>query len=152
MRHLSAAGCRDFFVATWAEANAVASLSEGVALSVLHGVRAEDMAAARAGRARPVLNTPEQVRRWKEAGGGACDVMVDTGMNRLGVSPADVAAGLLDGLMIETLLSHLACADEDVAMNAAQRRGLCGAQGAHGRAPHEPCEQRGHLSRRRLRL
>lgn len=121
MRRLSAAGCRDFFVATWAEANAVASGAEDVALSVLHGVRAEDMAAARAGRARPVLNTPEQVRRWKEAGGGPCDVMVDTGMNRLGVAPADIAAGLLDGLMIETLMSHLACADEDVSMNAAQQ-------------------------------
>lgn len=124
MRHLAGAGCRDFFVATWAEAVALAPLAEGISLSVLHGVRAEDMAAARAGHARPVLSTPEQVCRWTQAGGGLCDVMVDTGMNRLGVSPDDVAAGLLDGLMIETLMSHLACADEDVPMNAAQRARL----------------------------
>jgi len=47
--------------------------------------------------------------------------MVDTGMNRLGIAPEDVAAGLLDGLTIETLMSHLACADEDHPMNVAQR-------------------------------
>ncbi|MEX6820714.1 alanine racemase, partial [Pseudomonas aeruginosa] len=93
----------------------------GLTVSVLHGVREEDMPAAAAGFARPVLNTPTQVARWKGAGGGACDVMVDTGINRLGVSVDDIAAGLLDGLQIETLMSHLACADEDVPMNAEQR-------------------------------
>jgi alanine racemase len=118
-RRLAEAGCRDFFVATWAEAQALASL--GPSVSVLHGVRAEDMPAAAGGFARPVLNTPMQVARWRESGGGACDVMVDTGMNRLGVSPHDVRAGLLDGLQIDTLMSHLACADEDVPMNERQR-------------------------------
>ncbi|RJF86148.1 alanine racemase [Sphingomonas cavernae] len=132
MRHLSGAGCRDFFVATWAEANALGSVAEGLSLSVFHGVRAEDMAAARAGRARPVLNTREQVQRWKDGGGGLCDVMVDTGMNRLGVAPVDIAAGLLDGLMVETLLSHLACADEDVPMNAAQCTDFAALKGRTG--------------------
>jgi alanine racemase len=93
---------------------------------VLHGVRAEDMAAARALGARPVLNTPDQVRRWLEAGGGACDVMIDTGINRLGLSPKDAADGLLDGLKIDTLMSHLACADEDVPQNVEQRAALVG--------------------------
>jgi alanine racemase len=115
---LAAAGCRDFFVATWAEACALARLD--LPVSVLHGVRAEDMAALVPG-VRPVLNTPEQVRRWRDAGGGACDVMVDTGMNRLGVSPEDVASGLLEGLAIDTLMSHLACADENSEMNEVQR-------------------------------
>jgi alanine racemase len=77
-----------------------------------------------------VLNTPTQVARWKAAGGGACDVMVDTGMNRLGVSAGDVAAGLLDGLAIETLMSHLACADEDVPMNERQRTAFAALAGA----------------------
>ncbi|MCW4461399.1 alanine racemase [Sphingomonas sp. BT-65] len=120
VRRLADAGCRDFFVATWNEALALAGL--GVAVSVLHGMREEDLPAAlAAGSARPVLNTVQQVRRWREAGGGACDVMVDTGMNRLGIRPEDVAAGLLDGLAVETLMSHLACADEDVPLNALQR-------------------------------
>ncbi len=118
-QRLAGAGCRDFFVSNWQEAAELAPL--GLTVSVLHGVREEDMPAATTGFARPVLDTPLQVARWKAAGGGACDVMVDTGMNRLGVSTEDIAAGLLDGLEIETLMSHLACADEDVPMNETQR-------------------------------
>ncbi len=124
---LADAGCRDFFVANWAEALALAPL--GLSLCVLHGLRREDMAAAKAGVARPALSTPEQIARWRESGGGACDVMVDTGMNRLGVSVEAVAEGLLDGLEIDTLLSHLACADEDVPMNARQLAAFEGLKG-----------------------
>ncbi|WP_019517414.1 alanine racemase [Sphingomonas sp. Mn802worker] len=121
---LLAAGCRDFFVSSWNEAAALADLdlaSAGASLSVLHGVRDADMTIATASQARPVLSTSAQVRRWQGAGGGACDVMVDTGMNRLGIAPDDIAAGLLGGVAIDTLLSHLACADEDSAMNEQQR-------------------------------
>ncbi len=117
--HLAKAGCRDFYVATWAEALALGEMPEGCALSVLHGVRAEDMAIARASAARPTLNTRDQVVRWRETG-RPCDVMIDTGMNRLGFSAADVMEGVLDGLVIDTLMSHLACADEDTPMNARQ--------------------------------
>ncbi len=127
---LAQAGCRDFFTAIWAEAQALAPL--GLTVSVLHGLRAEDVPAALAGFARPVLNTPTQVARWREAGGGPCDVMVDTGMNRLGLAAADVASGLLDGLAIDTLMSHLACADEDAPMNPAQRAALEALRGCTG--------------------
>ena len=107
---LAREGCRDFFVSSWVEAAALGPIPDGGGLSVLHGVREADMAAALAGTARPVLNSPEQVARWKAAGGGACDVMVDTGINRLGLGACEI--GLLDGLEIDTLMSHLACADE----------------------------------------
>lgn len=117
---LAGAGCRDFFVATWAEALKVAPVMGGCSLSVLHGVRAADLAVARALGARPVLNSVAQVMLWKAAGGGACDVMIDTGMNRLGLSMDDVAAGALDGLDIDTAMSHLASADVDSAQNDAQ--------------------------------
>lgn len=121
MRHLAEAGCRDFFVATWAEAAAVMPLPAGVSLSVLHGAGASDMVAARLLPARPVLNSIEQVRRWREAGEGQpCDVMVDTGMNRLGLRADEALGGALDGLAIETLHSHLASADEASAQNAGQ--------------------------------
>lgn len=121
LKALSQAGCRDFFVATWAEAaELLPFVGEGISLSVLHGVRDEDMAVALSSRARPVLNTAEQVARWKSAGGGACDVMIDTGMNRLGISMDGMDKGLLDGLEIDTLMSHLACADEDHHMNGIQ--------------------------------
>jgi alanine racemase len=119
-RLLAEAGCRDFFVSTWAEADALGHLPEGAELCVLHGVGPEDMKAALAGNVRPVLNTPAQVARWKEAAPDRpCDVMVDTGMNRLGIRTDEIA--LLDDLQIHTLHSHLACADEDSAMNVVQR-------------------------------
>ncbi len=115
---LSRAGCRDFFVATWQEAAALAKF--GQSLSVFHGVRREEMDLARRGFAKPVLNTAAQVVRWREAAGGPCDVMVDTGMNRLGVSIRDVTHGLLDGLDVDTVMSHLACADQDSPINDKQ--------------------------------
>src|SRR5438309_1086962 len=109
-------GCRDFFVSTWAEAGALGSLPESVGLVVLHGVGPEDLQTAVSLPARPCLNSIEQVSRWKAiAPGRICDVMVDTGMNRLGLRPTEIAA--LDGLSIDTLHSHLACADEDSSFN-----------------------------------
>jgi len=113
------AGCRDFFVSTWAEAEALGNLPESVSLVVLHGLGPEDVEAALRLPARPCLNTIEQVARWKEtAPGRPCDVMVDTGMNRLGLRPTEI--GEIEGLAIDTLHSHLACADEDSAMNGMQ--------------------------------
>ena len=113
------AGCRDFFVSTWAEAEALGNLPENVSLVVLHGVGPDDLEAAGRILARPCLNTVEQVARWKRtAPGRACDVMIDTGMNRLGLRPTEIDA--LDGLTIDTLHSHLACADEDDPLNQMQ--------------------------------
>jgi alanine racemase len=119
-RLLVQAGCRDFFVSTWAEAEAIGPLPEGAELIVLHGVGPDDVEAALASKARPVLNTADQVARWKEiASGRACDVMIDTGMNRLGLRTDEIEQ--IERLEIHTLHSHLACADEESAMNAVQR-------------------------------
>lgn len=119
MAALFEAGCRDFFVSNWAEAEQLGAVPEGARLAVLHGVGPDDGAAALRSAARPVLNSLEQVERWKMAAPArACDVMVDTGMNRLGLRPDETAS--LGGLNIDTLMSHLACADEDHPLNAAQ--------------------------------
>jgi alanine racemase len=122
MERLAREGCRAFFVATWAEAAALMPLPDGATLRVLHGVVADDLAEALDSAAVPVLVSAAQVARWKAAAPGrACDVMVDTGMSRLGLTPAEAGSGLLDGLAIDTLHSHLACADEpDTEMNARQ--------------------------------
>ena len=120
--HLANAGCRDFFVTTWAEAEALLDWAGDASIVVLHGLSDEDLPRALASAARPVLNTPLQVQRWKEEGRGRpCDVMVDTGISRLGLSPEEAGSGLLDGLDIDTLMSHLACGDEDREMNERQR-------------------------------
>jgi alanine racemase len=113
------AGCRDFFVSTWAEAELLGNLPSDVSLVVLHGVGRDDAEAALRLPARPVLNTALQVARWKEiAPERPCDVMIDTGMNRLGLRASKME--LLQGLRIDTLHSHLACADEDCPLNEMQ--------------------------------
>lgn len=127
VRRLANAGCRDFFVATWAEAQALGKLPDACSLSVLHGLRDEDMALALSGIARPVLNSGAQVARWKAAGGGICDVMIDTGMNRLGLGRDELA--VLDGLAIDILMSHLASADDASAQNEAQRSAFVSLRG-----------------------
>lgn len=110
---LAEAGCRVFFVASWDEARALLPLADGLTLKVLHGVLPADMPVALHTRAIPILNTPIQVVRWREAAPDKpCDVMVDTGMNRLGLSVAEASGGLTTGLALDTLHSHLARADE----------------------------------------
>ena len=116
---LSGAGCRDFFVSTWYEAEELGSLTKDASVAVLHGVGPNDIEAALALPCRPVLNTAQQVARWKSiAPERSCDVMIDTGMNRLGLRPEE--ANLLTGLRIDTLHSHLACADENHPLNRQQ--------------------------------
>ena len=116
---LADAGCRDFLVSTWAEAEELGTMPEGASLSVLHGVGPDDVADALASNAKPVLNTAEQVARWRQiAEDRLCDVMVDTGMNRLGLRRDEIA--LLEGLEIDICMSHLACADEDHQLNRTQ--------------------------------
>ena len=119
---LARAGCRDWFVAHWAEAAGLLALGiPGAAIAVLHGPLDQgDCAFARATGVRPVLNSLPQVARWRESGGGPCHVMVDTGINRLGLAPADCGDPLLAGLEIDILMSHLASADADGLQNAQQ--------------------------------
>ena len=117
---LAAAGARDFFVASWDEAAALGAMPPDTRLAVLHGVQDGEVATAVASAAVPVLNTPAQVAAWR-ATGRPCDIMVDTGLNRLGLTPGEALSGLLDGLTIDTLHSHLACAETPGhPLNAAQ--------------------------------
>ena len=116
------AGARDFFVAHWSEVPAVARHVAPQQIAVLHGpVTAREAVYARAVGVRPVINGIEQAQLWLAAGGGPCDLMVDTGINRLGLPPALLGDPAIGALAIETLHSHLASADEDAALNERQR-------------------------------
>ena len=119
LRH---AGCRDFFVAHWAEAAAIADLVPPEWISVLNGIAPDDLKAARDLGAIPVLNTAEQIKLWTSSGGGRCHVMFDSGINRLGLGSEDINGSTFDGLDIDLLMSHLASADADVAQNVEQLR------------------------------
>lgn len=119
-RRLASVGCRDFFVAHWAEAMALAETVPPSQISVLNGLGEQDVEIAKSLGAVPVLNTPLQISRWRQAGGGRCHVMLDSGINRLGIGPEQITNDLFDGLDIDIAMSHLASADEDVPQNVEQ--------------------------------
>ena len=115
------AGARDFFVAHWSEVPPLLAHVPAQSISVLHGplTQAEAAFAAETG-VRPVINSLHQARVWRNAGGGPCHLMVDTGINRLGLPLDALGESVLDDLEIEVLMSHLASADEDRRQNALQ--------------------------------
>jgi alanine racemase len=118
---LREAGCRTFFVAHWSEVGDVLQLAPADEVVVLHGPTcAADVAYARAVGVRPVINSLHQAKLWLDNGGGCCDLMIDTGINRLGLEPANVGDPLIARLQVETLISHLASADEDSPQNEKQ--------------------------------
>ena len=115
------AGCRDFFVTYASEAAEIIELVPPASITLLHGpLSAADAAWARETGVRVVINSIDQARRWLETGGGLCDVMVDTGINRLGLPMAALGDPLVQQLEVDVLMSHLASADEDVPLNAVQ--------------------------------
>ena len=119
---LQDAGCRDFFVAHWSEANELIDIAAPGAVSVLHGPLTDaDVAFAMASGAVPVINSREQARRWLAGGGGRCHLMVDTGINRLGLPMSELGDESIAALEVDILLSHLVSSEEDTGFNAVQR-------------------------------
>jgi alanine racemase len=118
---LHAAGCRDFFVTYVHEAADLIDLVPPGQVALLHGpLRDEDAHWAIARGVRPVINSLAQAARWIAAGGGLCDLMVDTGINRLGLAMDQLGDPLVARLDIDVLHSHLASSEEDTPMNAVQ--------------------------------
>jgi len=112
VQRLAAAGCRAFAVSSFAEAEALGDPGDGLLVRVLHGfVEADAPAAAAMPWCRPVLNTAGQCADWASAfPGRAADLMLDTGMNRLGLSLGELASA--DPVAVAMVHSHLACADD----------------------------------------
>lgn len=128
------AGARDFFVAHWQEVAPALRHIAPEQLSVLHGPLTEAEAAyARETGVRPVINSLHQAALWLRTGGGPCDLMVDTGINRLGISAEDAGHPAIAALDVQLLMSHLACADEDSPMNARQ---LAAFRAVRAQVPH----------------
>lgn len=115
------AGCETFFVAHWSEVAGVIAHVPAGQVAVLHGpLTSEDCAYARASGAVPVINSLEQAAMWTNSGGGRCHLMVDTGINRLGIALAEAGDPRIAALEVDILMSHLASADETTAMNRMQ--------------------------------
>jgi len=126
---LHAEGCRSFFTATAKEGSALRQAlgNSPVSIYVLHGYWPAERELIEGAQLTPILNSPEQIHAWrKDRGERRCAIHIDTGMNRLGLTP-DEAAGLLNekaalaALGCDLVMSHLACADDAVSpMNARQ--------------------------------
>jgi alanine racemase len=127
---LAEAGCKTFFVADCAEAGIVRARAKDATIYVLHGFTLQTADSFIELAARPVINSMTELAEWDalvagRAWHGGAALHVDTGMNRLGVSPEEAAA-LAPRVQthnhgIALLLSHLACADlPDHPLNAKQ--------------------------------
>lgn len=130
---LAAEGCRHFFVAHLEEGIALRPhVPEAAEVFVLHGLMpgCEDIALAH--RLTPVLNSLEQVEGWTTLADRLSRALpavlqLDTGMSRMGLSPAEldrIAADprQLDGIDLRLVMSHLACAErQDHPANGTQR-------------------------------
>lgn len=124
-RTLAQAGARRFFVAATEEgAKLRAILGPGPEINVLSGHMAGDTEMIGQLDLVPMLNSLDQITRHLETlPGRAFGIQLDTGMNRLGLEPADWAA--VADVVLEArprlLMSHLACADmPDDEMNRRQ--------------------------------
>jgi len=118
--HLSHAGCKTFFVADLAEARRLRAVAGEATIYVLNGLLPGTAPTFAALRARPVIGSLVELAEWdtfcstQQWRGGAA-LHVDTGMNRLGITPNEAAA-LAPRIRAENhgitlLMSHLACAD-----------------------------------------
>jgi len=103
-------GCREFFVATLAEAVELRGYLPQAKIASFGGVFSGEEKEFLAYNIRPVLNDIGMIER---AGAPDAIVHVDTGMTRLGLSQRDVETlAQKGGFRCDLLMSHLSCANE----------------------------------------
>jgi alanine racemase len=129
---LAAAGCTTFFVATLDEAIKLRGiLGSEATIMMFNGVLPGTAKDTHAHGIIPVLNDLGQLQEWHDLAAGAetplaAALHTDTGMNRLGLTPGEVAElsnapERMAGLDLKLVMSHLACGeDRDNPMNNAQ--------------------------------
>jgi len=144
--HLFTGGCRHFFVAHLDEARRLRPLVPGAMLAALNGLWPGDAPAYGEADIAPVLGSLSEVEEWSAYARSVGRILpallhVDTGMNRLGLSPAEVDAlaaepGRLAGVRLLFVMTHLVSAEApDDPINALQR---CRFADAAARLPPAP--------------
>lgn len=116
-------GCRDFFVADANEGAVLRAALPEARIHILNGAFDGAMAQLVAHDLIPILNSMQQVELWRSAAAGREFALhVDTGMNRLGVTPEAAAQLATDPAFRPSLvMSHFACADDPAhPLNASQ--------------------------------
>lgn len=113
---LARAGAQTFFVALPDEGIALRRALAGAGyrdciIYILGGYLTADRAAFEEASLRPVLNSLTQLAHWQDGPAGKAALQIDTGMNRLGIEPDDLATLNRLPANIALIMSHLACAD-----------------------------------------
>ncbi len=122
VQRLTHVGCTHFFVATLSEGVALRQMNNAAVIFILDGLLSPaDIDVFKINGLIPVLNSAEQITHWR-AWNGPCSIMVDTGINRLGLSFTEAALEKYTELNCIYLMSHLASADTtSSALNEIQR-------------------------------
>jgi alanine racemase len=120
VRALAAAGCKTFFVATLDEARAARATSKSATIYVLSGCFQNCGDTFAELNCQPVIGDLNELAEWdvfcrRSGWSGGAAIHIDTGMNRLGLSPQD-AHGIVPRIHagdhgITLVMSHLACAE-----------------------------------------
>jgi alanine racemase len=132
-RALTSEGCKTFFVASVDEGRAAREVQPGATVYVLDGLLPGAEPHYAGFDLRPVLSSLPEARDWaaycRSRGRKlAAAIHIDTGMNRLGMPPAEVeqlatSPEVLSAFETTLVMSHLACADHpDDPMNEIQRQ------------------------------
>jgi alanine racemase len=119
---LAKAGCDTFFVATIEEALTLRETLPDVRILVFSGVGNGEEFAYLNHRIIPVLNSREQIARWKPVAAehvhAVSALHIDTAMGRLGLQPDDFHRLMdedktfLEACRVGLVMSHLACGPE----------------------------------------
>jgi alanine racemase len=126
---LMKAGCQTFFVADLSEARRVRAVAPSAIVYVLNGVPPGTLPAYADADARPVIGSLLECDEWLSFctayhWPGKAALHVDTGINRLGLSPQEavrVAKRPEMARLFGLVMSHFACADDPShALNATQ--------------------------------
>ena len=117
-------GCRTFFVALPQEGIELRAALPEAEIFVLNGTFGPEAAPAFAAhRLMPVIGSQADISTWEAFGWDdgdsprPCAIHVDTGMNRLGLTPEEAVAFRADNALTRALsprlvMSHLACGDD----------------------------------------
>ena len=111
------AGARLFFIARFEDGVALRSALPQARIGVLDGLSGFEPADFARERLEPVLGIAEDIRQWFGQGApGPCMIQIDTGMNRLGLKPRELA-GVAEVIRshpksVTAWLTHFASADD----------------------------------------
>jgi alanine racemase len=129
---LARAGCRTFFVALVDEGIRLRRAVPDATIYILAGLIPGSTATLVAHNLRPVLGSMAEIAEWAAAGAPIGSALhVDTGMNRLGITPAEALALDVSTIKPSLVMSHFVISEApDDPLNLRQRQAFAAVRAA----------------------